>query len=79
MTRTAWPSMPRGGKDIAVLFKVAGDEPGKQLRKTLRAPESCLLQFAPKGSYRLQHTPEYYRWLLPNRAPEEPPCVVLLD
>eukprot|EP00969_Alexandrium_andersonii_P309389 13672392-Alexandrium_andersonii.AAC.1 len=43
MTRTAWPALPRDGNDLAILFKVAGEEPGKKLHQQLRVPEGCLL------------------------------------
>eukprot|EP00969_Alexandrium_andersonii_P157328 6953809-Alexandrium_andersonii.AAC.1 len=33
VTRTAWPALPRDGKDLAILFKVDGEEPGKLLRQ----------------------------------------------
>eukprot|EP00969_Alexandrium_andersonii_P271311 11991473-Alexandrium_andersonii.AAC.1 len=39
MTRTAWPALPGGGKGLAILFKVAGEEPGKKLRQQLRVPQ----------------------------------------
>eukprot|EP00969_Alexandrium_andersonii_P269383 11906370-Alexandrium_andersonii.AAC.1 len=65
MTRCTWPGAPRDGKSVAVLFRAEGEAP--RIRASLDVPEGVLLQFAPKGSYRLEHTLEYYRWLLAGR------------
>ena len=67
MTRVRWPSPPDDGKDLAVLFKAAT---GEQLRPELERhlPSTCMLQFGPKGSYRLSHTLEYYSWIVPHRG-----------
>eukprot|EP00969_Alexandrium_andersonii_P306174 13534672-Alexandrium_andersonii.AAC.1 len=40
------------------------------------------VQFAPKGSYRLEHTAEYYDWILEGRVAREdgePWHIVLAD
>ena len=38
-----------------------------------------LVQFGPKGSYRWEHTEEYYEWALPAACPPTRPTVVLAD
>ena len=71
-TRVVWPRVPNDGKDIAVLFKAAK---GTSIRKDLEQmgvlDSAALLQFGPKGSYRTEHTIEYYKWLVPD-APADP-------
>ena len=67
MTRTAYPRLPADGKTIAVMFRV-GEGDGREIRRKLRVPPGVLLQFAPKGSYRLEHTLEYYDWILEEHA-----------
>ena len=64
MTRTMWPWLVDDGKDLAVMFRAEGED-HSVLRSRLEVPERTLLQFAPKGSYRLEHTLEYYKWILP--------------
>ena len=62
MTRCRWPTPPQDGRDLAVLFKAAGG--GSRIREGLRVPQGVLLQFAEKGSYRLQNVLEYLEWIL---------------
>ena len=69
MTRTMWPCLIDDGKDLAVMFRAEGEE-HSVLRSRLVVPERTLLQFAPKGSFRLEHTLEYYEWVLPANADE---------
>ena len=64
MTRTMWPQLLDDGKDLAVMFRADGED-HSTIRSRLKVPPRTLLQFAPKGSYQLQHTLEYYRWILP--------------
>ena len=68
MTRTAYPRLPADGKDMAILFRA---KKGTTIRKALRVPESVFLQFAPNGSYQLEHTKEFYKWLLPSTREEK--------
>eukprot|EP00969_Alexandrium_andersonii_P008265 359759-Alexandrium_andersonii.AAC.1 len=69
MTRCTWPRPANDEKSVAVLFRVEGD--GSKVRTTLRPPPGMLVQFAPKGSYRLGHAIEYYDWILEGRVPRE--------
>lgn len=70
--------MPDDGKHLAILFKA---DDGEQIRQRLRIPQGCLLQFGPKGSYRLRQKLEYFRWLLEDQPVHEPASadVYLLD
>ena len=67
MTRWCWPKRPLGDKKkIAVLFRGTGKNNG------LEVPPNVLLQWGPKGSYRTEHTHEYYDWILtPSLTPEQ--------
>ena len=67
MTRVSWPQPPADGRDIAIMFKAAS---GESIRVELDplVPENCLLQFGPKGSYRLEQTLDYYNWIVPHRS-----------
>ena len=64
MTRTMWPQLIDDGKDLAVMFRADGED-HSIIQSRLKVPERTLLQFAPHGSYQLEHTLEYYRWILP--------------
>ena len=70
MTRCRWPRPPEDGKQLAVLFKAPGG--GKNIRKELRVPAGTLLQFAEKGSYRLENVLEYLEWVLDRSRGSEP-------
>jgi len=62
---------------VAVLFRAAGGT-GSTMRKRLRTPDSTLLQFAPKGSYRLENLLEFFKWCFgPAPSPRESIVVVL--
>lgn len=81
MARTAFPGLPADGKSIAVMFKV-GEGTGESIRRSVRVPRGVKLQFAPKGSYRLEHTVEYYEWMFEEQAlaaGEEPHFVCIMD
>ena len=73
MTRCRWPTPPTDGKNLAVLFKAAGG--GSRIREGLVVPPGVLLQFAEKGSYRLEQVLEYFEWVLDRSrvasAPDE--------
>ena len=48
---------------IAVMFRADGD--GSRIRQALFPHENVCLQFAPKGSYRVEHVLEWLEWVLP--------------
>ena len=59
-----------------------GEGTGEYLRRSLRVPACVKLQLSPKGSFRLEHTVEYYEWMLEEQAldaGEEPHFVCLMD
>ena len=70
MTRCTWPR-PRHRQDkklCAVMLKGVGTK----LREQVPVPEDVLLQFAPKASYRIDTTIEFYKWLVqPSTGPED--------
>ena len=61
---------------LAVLFRHAGAEDSRVTR-TVRTYGSGLVQWAPKGSYRLQHVLDYLRWAIIDKhaIPEQPQAV----
>ena len=61
---------------LAVLFRHAGGEDSRVAR-SVRAYGSGLVQWAPKGSYRLQHVLAYLRWAIIDKhaIPEQPQAV----
>ena len=61
-TLVEWPRplARANGKKLAVLFKGVGT----RLRDDLVVPDGVLLQFGPKGSYRVEQNLEYYKWLV---------------
>ena len=77
---TSCPSwMVRKPPGLAILFRHDGSMDGRVTRSVARGPNS-LVQWAPKGSYRLAHCLEYFRWAItdghaipnmPGRAPDD--------
>ena len=61
---------------LAVLFRHAGAEDSRVTR-TVRTYGAGLVQWAPKGSYRLQHVLDYLRWAVIDKhaIPEQPQAV----
>ena len=49
---------------IAVMFRVASE--GARIRSQLHPHEDVLLQFSPKGSYRVEHVIEWLEWVIPR-------------
>ncbi len=45
---------------LGVLFKTKGK--GEKIRADLTVPPDVLLQFAPKGSYRMENVVEFLNW-----------------
>ena len=79
MTRCAWPKLrTQDSKRYAVMFKADGED-HSTLRRSLQMPPGVLLQFGPKGSYRLEHTLEFYDWLVPEAESEKECSVYLVD
>ena len=63
---------------IAVLFR-AGSGTGSIMRKRLTVPPNTLLQFAPKGSYRLENMLEFFKWGFAPAAHARDSLVFVLD
>lgn len=71
---TALPAKP----PIAVMFRSASEN-GERMRQGLRVPANVLLQFAPRGSYRLDNVDSFLRWAVPPAASPRDAIVVVLD
>ena len=65
---------------LAVLFRHEGAEDSRVTR-SVRTYGSGLVQWAPKGSYRLQHVLDYMRWAIIDKhaIPEQPQAVTEPD
>jgi hypothetical protein len=63
---------------IGILFRAAGGA-NSRLRGRLRAPDGTLVQFAAKGSYRLQNMIEFFRWCFGPAAAPRQSLVFVLD
>ena len=64
MTRCTWPEPPSDGKELAILFKAGGKDPGARIREDLKPPRGVLLQFQERGSYREENVVTYLEWIL---------------
>ena len=74
MTRWEWPRKRAGDdKKIALLFKGTGT------RTELIVPDGVLVQWGPKGSYRTEHTVEYYDWIVEPATCAEMQTLYLMD
>ena len=63
---------------IAVMFKSASDT-GTAIRQQLEVPDGVLLQFGPKGSYRLPQLLSFLDWAMPSVVTAAETQVVVLD
>ena len=64
---------------MAVLFRAGSSGTGTTMRKRLSCPENTLLQFAPKGSYRLANMLDFLRWAFRPAPQPSDSLVVVLD
>ena len=77
-TLVRWPKRIMDDKQLAIMFKVGDNGTGEQIARSLRVPPGCLLQFAPKGSYREAQNVQYYSWLVDvNESWEKTTCWLL--
>ena len=69
---------PASAPPGACLFKAAD---GSKLGEAMKAhmPDDILLQFGPKGSYRLEHVLEFLSWLLSKLCQPDEYYMVVLD
>ena len=63
---------------IAVLFRHAGSE-ASRVTRSIHQRSSALVQWAPKGSYRLLQVLQYLRWAIceGHAVPDRPPSMVV--
>ena len=75
----AGPGAAEMAPPIAVLFRAGSGASGVQMRKRLKVPADTLLQFAPKGSYRLGNMLEYFEWAFAPAPHPRDSLVFVLD
>lgn len=75
----AGPGHRGAAPSIAVLFRAGSSGTGATMRKRLTVPDDTLLQFAPKGSYRLTNMLEYFQWAFRPAPHPSQTLVFVLD
>jgi hypothetical protein len=71
-----YPRPPADGKTLWLLFKA---QSGESIRRNLFVPDSALLQFGPRGSYRMETNVAYYKWIVLRTSGSDDQTLYFLD